>query len=133
MGTMIPRRLRIFNRDFFFKRMPIGLTTAPWAFSRVMKPLLKILRRLGIIVSAYLNDFLILATSREAALRDTEVVIKLLQDHGFRMNWAKSSVEPVRIVEYLGVVINLVDLTFSLPEEKVQKILQIYQSSQELG
>ena len=112
------RRKGNLPRDFFFKRMPFGLTTAPWAFSRVMKPLLKILRRLGIIVSAYLDDFLILATSREAALRDTEVVIKLLQDHGFRMNWAKSSVEPVRIVEYLGVVINLVDLTFSLPEEK---------------
>merc|ERR1712236_3606 len=59
-------------KDFFFKRMPFGLTTAPWAFTRILKPLLKILRSQGIIVSAYLDDFLILAHSREEALNDTE-------------------------------------------------------------
>ena len=126
------RRKGSLPKSFFFKRMPFGLTTAPWAFSRILSPLLKILRLQGILVSAYLDDFLILAPSREEALRDTEVVIKLLQDHGFRINWAKSSVEPVRILEYLGVVLNLVDRTFCLPEEKVQRILHIFHESQKV-
>ena len=110
--------------------MPFSLTTAPWAFSRIMAPLMKILRLQNILVSAYLDDFLILARSREEAVRHTEVVINLLQDFGFRINWAKSSLEPVRILEYLGVVLNQEDLTFSLPEEKIQKILDIFRDSQ---
>ena len=67
-------------RGFFFKKMPFGLTTAPWAFSRVLAPLLKILRLQGILVSAYLDDFLILASSREEAIEHTGVVISLLLD-----------------------------------------------------
>ena len=37
-------RKGVLPRDFFFKRMPFGLTTAPWAFSRILTPLLKLLR-----------------------------------------------------------------------------------------
>ena len=40
-------RKGVLPRDFFFKRMPFGLTTAPWAFSRILAPLLKILRLQG--------------------------------------------------------------------------------------
>ena len=117
-------------RSFFFKRLPFGLTIAPWAFTRILAPLKKILRLKNIIISAFLDDFLILARSREEALEHTGIVINLLQDYGFRINWEKSSPEPVRILEYLGVVVDLENLTFSLPEEKVLKILSLCHKSQ---
>ena len=63
------------QKNYFFKKLPFGLTTAPWAFTRILAPLKKILRLQNIIVSAYLDDFLILANSREEALRHTETVI----------------------------------------------------------
>merc|ERR1711867_153463 len=65
------------QKNYFFKRLPFGLTTAPWAFSRILVPLKKILRLQNIIVSAYLDDFLILASSREEAVRHTKIVINL--------------------------------------------------------
>ena len=120
------------HQRFFFKKLPFGLTTAPWAFTRILAPLKKILKLQKIIISAFLNDFLILARSREEALKHTEIVINLLQDYGFRINWDKSSPEPVRVLEYLGVVLDLESLTFSLPEEKVLKILSLFHKSQRL-
>ena len=119
------------QKNYFFKRLPFGLTTAPWAFSRILVPLKKILRLQNIIVSAYLDDFLILASSREEAVRHTRIVINLLQDFGFKINWAKSSMEPVKVVEYLGVMLNLEERSFALPEEKILKILSIFRNSQE--
>ena len=59
----------------------------------------------------------------------TQIVINL-QDFGFRVNWDKSSSEPARILEYLGVVLNLEDRSFALPEDKVLKILSIFHHSQ---
>ena len=61
----------------------------------------------------------------------TKIVINLLQDFGFMINWAKSSTEPVRILEYLGVILNLEEQSFALPEEKILKILSIFRNSQE--
>ena len=108
---------------FFFKVLPFGLTTAPWAFSRVLKPIKKQLRLLNITISAYLDDFLILARSKQEAIDHTRIVIEVLQSYGFNINWEKSSPEPLRVLDYLGVTLDLVNQTFSLPKEKVDRIL----------
>ena len=108
---------------FFFKVLPFGLTTAPWAFSRVLKPIKKELRLLGITITSYLDDFLILARSRQEALDQTQIVIDVLQRYGFNINWEKTSLEPLRVLDYLGVTLDLVNQTFSLPKEKVSRIL----------
>ena len=111
------------ERVFFFKVLPFGLTSAPWAFSRVLKPIKKLLRLQGIQVTAFLDDFLILARSFQECLDHTAKVIDLLQRLGFRINWEKSSKAPQKRLEYLGVILDLETLTFSLPEDKVQTIL----------
>ena len=107
----------------FFKVLPFGLTSAPWAFSRVLKPIKKLLRLQGIQVSSFLDDFLILAHSFQECLNHTAKVIDLLQRLGFRINWEKSSKSPQKRLEYLGVILDLDTLTFSLPEDKIQTIL----------
>ena len=82
------------QRVFFFKVLPFGLTSAPWAFSRVLKPIKKLLRLQGIRVTSFLDDFLILARSFQECLDHTAKVIDLLQRLGFRINWEKSSKSP---------------------------------------
>ena len=51
--------------------------------------------------------------------RDT--VIFLFQYLGFVINLKKSVMEPVQTIEYLGLVINFIQITFSLAEEKVKR------------
>ena len=118
------------KRQFMFLRMPFGLSPAPWAFTRILKPVKKSLRGSGINLSSFLDDFLIWAKSYEEAVRDTRQVILFLQKLGFHINWKKSALQPQRKLEYLGVIVDLEHMTFSLPKEKVEPILMICRSIQ---
>jgi hypothetical protein len=62
------------------------------------------LRKKGLRLIIYLDDILILNTSRERVLADLEVVIDLLQRLGFIINWEKLVLEPSENLEYLGLV-----------------------------
>ena len=115
---------------FYFKVLPFGLTSAPWAFTRVMKAIKRELRLQNIQVTSYLDDFLILGRSYEETLDHSSKVIDLLQRLGFKINWEKSSKEPQKVLEYLGVMIDLEAMTFYLPEEKIQKILSFCETGQ---
>ena len=52
---------------------------------------------------------------------------------GLTINWRKSSLAPARKLEYLGVMIDLEELTFSLPQAKVDKVKYLIQSIQPLS
>ena len=62
--------------------------------------------------------------SIENLLVARNTVIFLLQHLGFEINLKKSVMEPVRTIEYLGLVINSIRMTRSLTEEKVKGTLQ---------
>ena len=112
------------ERTFVFQVLPFGLSTAPWAFTRVIKPIKAHLRRQGVSVASFFDDFLILAGSQQLTRDHTQMTKELLEKLGFRINLAKSSFTPQRSLEFLGVVLNLSDLTLSLPQSKVDKILR---------
>ena len=50
-------------RIFLFQVMPFGLSSAPWAFTRIVKPIKKLLHLQGIQLHTYLDDFLNVAPS----------------------------------------------------------------------
>ena len=49
-------------------------------------------------------------------------MIYLLQNLGFVTNLKKSVLHPAKRIEFLGMVIDSVEMTVSLPEEKVESI-----------
>ena len=118
------------ERVFAFLVLPFGLSPAPWLFTRVLKPVKKALRRLGVWITSFLDDFLIVAKSQRECLEHARIAIGLLQRLGFRINWGKSVLVPRQRLEYLGVVLDLENLTFSLPQEKVDRVLSLVQSSE---
>ena len=112
------------ERTFVFQVLPFGLSTAPWAFTRVIKPIKAHLRQQGVSVASFFDDFLILVGSQQLTRDHTQMTQELLESLGFRINLSKSSFTPQRSLEFLGVVLNLADLTLSLPQSKVDKILR---------
>ncbi|KZS18335.1 Uncharacterized protein APZ42_015514 [Daphnia magna] len=70
----------------------------------------------------YLDDILIVNSSKESAKNDVKKVIDLLQNFGFFINWEKSITEPAQILEYLGLVIHSIKLSFALPTEKASAV-----------
>jgi hypothetical protein len=75
---------------FQFSFLCFGLSSAPWSFTKILKPLVAFLRRKGIRIIVYLDDFLILNHSKEGAERDFTETEDLLQKCGFLINWDKS-------------------------------------------
>lgn len=93
--------------DFVFQAMPFGLSTAPHVFTRVTRAITAFLRRRGITVFAYLDDWLIVSRSRPEAQRDTEVTTTLLRRLGWIINLEKSSLNPSQNLVYLGARLDL--------------------------
>ena len=50
-----------------FQCLPFGLSSAPWVFTKVTQPIVAWLRQLGIRMVAYIDDFLLLAHTKEEA------------------------------------------------------------------
>lgn len=107
------------NVTYQFKCLPFGLTSAPRVFTKVLKPLIVYVRRLGLRICIYLDDMLILNSQREGAMRDASLMLHLLENLGFVVNMDKSILFPSQEMEFLGVLVSSIHMSFSLPESKV--------------
>lgn len=70
-----------------FKALPFGLTSAPYVFTKLGKPILNYLRKKGIRVVVYLDDFLIFGVSRQECIDNTKQLMDLLAFLGLRVNF----------------------------------------------
>ncbi|WP_411027016.1 reverse transcriptase domain-containing protein, partial [Salmonella sp. s55044] len=53
------------GQDYQFTSLPFGLSTAPKVFTRVIRSVLSFLRRRGLVVFAFLDDWLIVSPSEK--------------------------------------------------------------------
>ena len=82
--------------------LPFGLCLAPLIFTMVTKPLQAFLYRRGIWAIFYLDDILILGSSREECLAHLMTVLSLLSRVGFIVNHTKSCLVPAQQFRFLG-------------------------------
>lgn len=115
-------RFNFRETTYQFLVLCFGLTTAPWAFSRLMKPLVARLRAEGIRLVIYLDDILIMAESEELCRQHTRRVVLTLTQFGWIINWKKSETTPSRVRTYLGVSIDSTRMAASLTEERLRRL-----------
>ncbi len=58
-----------------FTCLPFGLAPAPLLFTKLLKPVMPLLRRLGLRMIIYLNDIIVLNQTQEGILRDRDSVL----------------------------------------------------------
>jgi hypothetical protein len=121
-----PEFQRFFCFDFegqryMFKCLLMGISIAPFIFSKLMATLICVARAARIDISFYLDDILLRAASFDLAWRNLQVVGQLFQLAGFLLHKEKSVQEPTQI-KYLGFVINSRTMTIQLPKDKQNKI-----------
>lgn len=92
---------------------------------KTLKVIMACLRRQGIRLITYLDDILVLNGCKEEAL-DLKTVIDLLQSLGFLINMEESMVIPSQSMEYLGLIVNSTDLSFSLPCSKPEAVRKMW-------
>ena len=108
-----------------FRVLPFGLSTAPREFTKTLAPVIQLLRSQGIQVHAYLDDWIIRASSREQSLEHTQHIIQLLQSLGWTINWDKSMLQPSRILDFLGLHFNLEQALISPPASFLPTLTEV--------
>ena len=108
-----------------FTVLPNGLSSGPRLFTKLLKAPFSQLRKLGHVVTGYIDDTLILAQSKEqaqAAVRDT---VTLLSELGFVIHQEKSVFKPVKEITYLGCVLNSEIMSSVITADRQDEILRL--------
>ena len=128
LSIPVAKKARVYLRFLWkgklyqFTCLPFGLASSPRIFTKCLKPLLVYLRALGVRLLVYLDDFLIMAHTRKQCLEQAQLIVGLLEKLGYLINREKSVLEPTQRLEYLGFLIDTVEMKFFLPEMKILKI-----------
>ena len=118
-------RFRWDQKIFEYTCLPFGLNASPWVFTKLLRVAVTFLRRSGKRLVIYLDDLLIVGSSLEECSASVCLVIKVLQSLGFLINFGKSETLPTQCMEYIGLIINSVSMSFHLTERKIDDIKRL--------
>ena len=107
---------------YVFVVLPFGLCTAPYLFTKLMRPLVKLWWGKGLKAIVYLDDGIVSVKGEQQAVEASAQVKLDLENAGFVINTEKSSWAPTQAIEWLGFRIDLVKGMFSVPAEKLEAL-----------
>jgi len=108
-----------------FHAMPQGLSCAPRIFTKILKPVYAKLREEGHNCMGYIDDSLIIGSSFEECRKSVHRVAQMFRELGFVVNDEKSVFVPVQDLVFLGYKLNSSSMTVSLPQDKIQNIVNM--------
>ena len=100
-------RFHVQSQTYQFKPLPFGLSTAPLEFTVVAKEVKLMALHKGIRIHQYLDDWLVRATSHQACLQHTKLLVQICQDLGWLVNLEKSELEPKQVFDFVGYQFDL--------------------------
>ena len=100
-------RFHIQGRNYQFKALPFGLSTAPMEFTVVAKEVKLMATHKGIRIHQYLDDWLVRARSPQTCIQHTKILVKMCQDLGWLVNLEKSELEPKQVFNFVGYQFDL--------------------------
>ncbi|XP_066986092.1 uncharacterized protein [Macrobrachium rosenbergii] len=110
------------KQAYSFRVMPFGLNVAPRIFTKLGETVVQELRSQGIMLVAYLDDWLIWAPNDTECRRATRKVIQFLEYLGFHINAKKSCLIPASQFQWLGIQWDLNTHKLSIPPVKCKEI-----------
>lgn len=102
--------------------LPFGLALAPRTFTKCMDAALSPLRASGMRIMNYLDDWLILAQSRDLLISHVEALMPHLEALGLRVNVQKSKLIPSQSISYLGVLLDSTSMRAHLSQQRVETL-----------
>lgn len=101
--------------------MPFGARASSCHMQRVANAITRMLKDRDVIAKMYIDDLILISPNREKAERDLHVAQDLLKDLG--LPEARDKVQrPSTRVTWLGVVIDSVSMSISVPIDKLEEI-----------
>ena len=74
-----------------FNCLPFGLASAPWVFTKTLRPVIALGRELGMRLVVYIDDILLMAESKEKARDQANGLVYLMNCLGFTVNREKTT------------------------------------------
>ena len=74
-------------------------------------------------IVCYLDDFLIIASTYDECLQALNVILWLLRELGFQINYNKLE-GPCQSLVFFGIVLDSTSMTLSIPQEKMDEVKQ---------
>ena len=109
-------------RFFVDTRLPFGASRSPFIFNSITQSVRRMMAKRGFSnVVVYLDDFLIIERTLSACNAALHTLLNLLRRLGFHVNYSKLE-GPSQIVTFLGVTINSINMSLSLPQQKLTQL-----------
>jgi hypothetical protein len=100
-----------------------GLSSAPYLFTKILKPVIKFWRSQGISILMYI-DYGIGSSSSYTSAKITSLHVHAdLLKFGFLPNEQKCHRDPLQFASYLGTSINTADSSISATDKRIDSIL----------
>lgn len=129
------RRLafRVGNRVFYPLVLPFGMKLSPFVFTKVMRPIVAALRRMGLAILAYMDDFCGRAAGpapipQAVATLARVRVLELFSSLGVTVHPAKGAVVGTTAMPILGYIIDTVRRLILLPHSRLGGVVAAAQS-----
>ena len=111
------------GRAYQFRVLPFGLSLSPRVFTRFVAAALAPLQAKGMRILPYLDDWLLLASSRRKVLGDTAALLDHVTQLGMTVNVAKSCLIPRQDVVFIGMAIDSVTMRVRPSPRRVDDIV----------
>lgn len=107
---------------FEFNCLPFGLCTAPYVFTKILKPVMEHLRSRNMISVIYLDDIFCIGKQFDDCYVNVKHTCAFLEKLGFIINKDKSCLIPSTKCKFLGFVFDSQKMIMELPSDKKDKI-----------
>ena len=110
------------DKFFQFTCLPFGLCSAPWLFTKTLKPIFAEFHKKGFSGFGYIDDTFIVASSEQECYDAIEFLVNLFSKLGFRVHPEKSVLVPTKQLVFLGYVLDTEQMSVTPTQEKKEKI-----------
>lgn len=100
------------------------LASAPYTFTKLLKPVCQSLRSKRMVLVHYLDNFLIISSSCKECFVHTQLCTTLLNSLSFVINTEKSVFSPTTKFTFLGFIFDSLKMTVELPMDKRKRTLK---------
>ena len=120
-------RFVVNKKVYQFTCLPFGLAPSPREFTKLLRPVVSLLRQQGVKLHVYLDDWLIRADTPEQAQLHAQTTIKVLQFLGWIINFEKSNLTPSQDFQFIGMQFNTRRFTMAPLSKMRLKVQSVHQ------
>ena len=119
--------MRFFHRGkaYQFRSICFGANFSPFIFSYLINTVMKFFHKLAIDICAYLDDMLAQDLTPSILIKQIFFVVQVMSHLGWTVNLDKSILDPIQIIDYIGLHI---DFTLGMvfpPQDRWVKIQEL--------